>query len=261
MEVQNIISDTVGKIIEDSAKDQNQSGYKSQREEGNKSGRKNRGQTNRNKREHSKEYAEIQRDIRRAENSKDFPNEIIEKVQGEVIGREDTEGFKECYSLTCESILEQFQTDNEELCKKHPSNWNKQLLVQIKRNVPKVNIEDLERLEAVWDVLKELVLSIGLNPTMENFFFITNTYKDMFEKRAELSPEYRTFLEKIYKDSRDSLINDLNNNPYNQTNKIFLAKSVYGIVEKTEPKQIEVHHDIRQYDNLPMFGTSDNNKM
>jgi hypothetical protein len=33
-----------------------------------------------------------------------------------------------------------------------------------------------------------------------------------------------------------------------------MNKAVYGVVEKTEPKTIEVNHNIRTYNNLPMFG-------
>ena len=71
------------------------------------------------------------------------------------------------------------------------------------------------------------------------------------------SPKHKAFLEKIYKDSEKALLSELQANPYNQTNKIFLAKALYGYVEKTEPKQIEVHHDIKNYGSLPMFGESE----
>ena len=53
-------------------------------------------------------------------------------------------------------------------------------------------------------------------------------------------------------DYQNGLTSDLAYNPYSQPNKIFLAK-VQGIIEKTEPKQIEVNHNIRNYDSLPMY--------
>ena len=80
------------------------------------------------------------------------------------------------------------------------------------------------------------------------------TNKKQLEEEAELNPKYRDFLQKIYMERDDALVNELNYNPYTQGNKIFIAK-VHGIVEQQEPKQIEVHHDIRNYNNLPMFGS------
>ena len=260
MDIDNVLKDSLNDVLEENTKDfcqdQNKNAFQT-RGKGEKSGRKNRGITNKSYDEKLQEFNKERKELGRTENAQAFSGEIVEKVQGEIIEKDDLKAFQECYKLTCESVLEQFRIDNEELTKKHPSNWNKQLLVQIKRNVPKVGIEDIDKLKVVWEVLKDLVLTIGLNPTMENFFYITNTYREQYEKRKELNPKYSEFVQQIYNDSRDALVNELHNNPYTQTNKYFLAKSIYGIIEKTEPKQIEVHHDIRQYDNLPMFRTSE----
>ena len=106
----------------------------------------------------------------------------------------------------------------------------------------------------VWDSLSELLNSIGLYMTWGAFEQLTGIYKYQIEKKSGegLNQKYIEFLQKILKDCDTALIGELQYNPYNQTNKIFLAK-VAGHVEKTETKQIEVHHDIRNYDTLPMI--------
>lgn len=263
MELNDIINDTTNELIsQKSALDQNQKStvkYESIRKDGEKSGRKNKGITNKNYDEFLEEYKEYKREVRSTPNY-GFNDEIIEHVKGEIVEKDNIEEFQEMYLLTCEQILEQFKEDNAELVKKHPYNWHKQLLIKIKSNTPKLSIEDIDKLGAVWECLSVLLFNIGLYPTFEIFSLMTNTYKEQYLKRKELNPKYGALLEKIFNDSKNALISELSTNPYNQTNKIFLAKSIYGLVEKNEPKQIEVHHDIRNYDNLPMFNDSRNEK-
>ncbi len=215
-------------------------------------GRKNRGQTLNNYEEYKKDL----RVFRHTEQPGEFNSELIERVTGEVI-EDNKENFKELYKLTCDSILEQFLADNEELVKKHPYNWYKRLLIQLKKNTPKIYPDEIDKCVIVWDALKELLNTIGLYITYEAFEMLTNIYKYQLKDRQKLSPKYSEFLKKIEIDSNTALIGELSYNPYNQTNKIFLAK-VHGIIEKTEPKQIEVHHDIRNYNNLPMFNEGQN---
>lgn len=215
-------------------------------------GRKNRGQTLNNYEEHKKNL----RVFRHTEQPGEFNAKLIERVAGEVI-EDNKENFKELYKLTCDSILEQFLAENEELVKKHPYNWYKRLLIQLKKNTPKIYPDDIDKCLIIWDALKELLNTIGLYITYEAFEMLTNIYKYQLKDRQELSPKYREFLKKIEIDTNTALIGELSYNPYNQTNKIFLAK-VHGIIEKTEPKQIEVHHDIRNYNNLPMFNEGQN---
>ena len=69
------------------------------------------------------------------------------------------------------------------------------------------------------------------------------------------SPKYADFVKIINIDTKSAMIGELSYNPYNQTNKIFLAKAQHGMVENTSPKVIEVNHNIRNYENLPMFNT------
>lgn len=214
----------------------------------NKKGLENTGRT----KKYFKDRNKLQKEFNRLEQPGTFDNQIIEKIDGEIIAADDIQGFKELYQLTCDSILEDFAANNSELVKKHPYNWYKRILIDIKKNVPAITYKDLEKCIAVWDILAQLMRTIGLYPTYETFYIMTGVYKDQLKKQAESSPAYADFLQKIQIECDSALINELHYNPYNQTNKIFLAK-VAGIVEKTEPKQIEVNHNIRNYDNINRY--------
>lgn len=215
-------------------------------------GRKNRGQTLKSYENFKQEY----KTFRRIEQPEKFNSDLIERVSGEIV-EDSAENFEELYKLTCDSILNQFIEENAELVKKHPYNWYKRLLIQLKKNTPKIYPDDIDKCLIVWEQLKELLNSIGLYITYEAFEQLTSIYKYQLKDRQKLNPKYSDFLKKIEIDSNTALIGELSYNPYNQTNKIFLAK-VHGIIEKTEPKQIEVHHDIRNYNNLPMFNEGQN---
>lgn len=178
-------------------------------------------------------------------------NFSIEKIDGEVVG-EDIENFKELYRLTCFDCLERFQNDNSALAQKAPFIWYKRVLLDIKKNTPRITYKDIEKCGAVWDVLTELLDYIGLYITYETFEKVTSVYRYQIEKMAVSSPKHKDFLQKINIERDSALLNELQYNPYNQTNKIFIAKS-HGIIEKTETKTIEVNHNIRNYDSLPMY--------
>lgn len=181
-----------------------------------------------------------------------FNKNIIERVNGEIVDKNDLETFKELYQLTCDSILDQFRQDNPELIKKHPYNYFKPLLLEVKKNVQRITADDIEKCFVVWDCLSDLLYNIGLYPTFELFQFMTNIYKYQLENRKSLSSLYVDFLKKISMESDGALINELAMSPYNSTNKIFLAK-VHGIVEKTEPKQIEITHNIQSFNNISKY--------
>ena len=72
------------------------------------------------------------------------------------------------------------------------------------------------------------------------------------KNKEELSPKYKAFNEKIDIERDSDLLNELQYNPYNQTNKIFVAK-VHGFVEKTEPKKIEVVHNVPQFNSIERY--------
>lgn len=184
------------------------------------------------------------------------PNKKPERVTGEVVEIENIKEFKELFRTTCSAALEQFTSDNPELTKKHPYNWYKRLLIEIKHNTPKIDIHNIDKLVVVWEALGELLYSIGLYPTKEVFYIFIGAYEYQFKKLAELNPKYTDFLQKISIEANNALISELHNNPYNQTNKIFLAK-VNGFVEQTAPKTVEVNHHIKQYDDIAGYRLED----
>lgn len=247
MDIDNLISGAVGESLQDAKKPLDQA------KKTDKRGRKNKGLTDAHYAETKKKMRKEYRAFKYTKNSSSF--EVVEAVRGEVVSYNNLKEFKELYSLTCSAVLEEFKENNSELVKKAPFLWYKLVLLDIKKNVPSINADEIEKCVAVWDCLSDLLYSIGLYPTFEIFSYMTNIYKYQLEKRQNLSPKYMEFLKKINIEADNALISELAYNPYNQTNKIFLAK-VHGIVEKSEPKTIEVNHNIRNYDSLPMFSSN-----
>lgn len=221
-----------------------------------KPGRKNRGLTEKSYKEYKDNKKETYHNFMHTKSPDNFNAGIIERVQGEIISDNDLSQFKELYSLTCESILTDFKQNNPELVKKHPYYWFKPLLLEIKKNVQKITAHDIDKCFIVWDCLSDLLYSIGLYPTFELFQYMTNIYKYQLKNLEGSSPKYIEFLKKISNDADSALISELSTSPYNSTNKIFLAK-VHGIIEKTEPKQIEITHNIGSYNNISRYRLED----
>ena len=220
-----------------------------------KRGRKNKGYTKQNK----SDYNQYRIDLRNTENIKSFSDSSIEVIQGEIIQDNDLNQFKELYQTTCDCVLEEFKNNNTELCKKHAYMWYKPLLLELKKHVPEVTYKDIDKLYIVWDCLSDLLNSIGLYITIESFLLFTKIYDYQLKNMESVNPKYIDFRKKILSDRDSQLLNEIALNPYNQTNKIFLAK-VHGYVEKTEPKTIEVNHNIKNYDNISNYRLSDNGK-
>ena len=213
-----------------------------------KKGTKNTGLTKYHSREREKNRTNINRAVWNTPNSP----APVEWVQGEIVDNDNIEQFREFFQAACINTLEQFKKDNPELIKKHVYNWHKQLLIELKHNTPPVEAGELDKLIIIWDCLKELLYVIGLYPTFELFSIFTGIYKYQLEKIYGLNPKYIEFTQKITADVNNGLINDLHSNPYNQTNKIFLAKT-RGIIEQTAPKQVEVVHQIQKYDDISSY--------
>lgn len=220
-----------------------------------KRGRKNKGLTN----THYEQYKNDKRTLRNIKQSDNFKSDIIEKIQGEVIQADDLQAFAEMYKLTCDSVLDDFKSNNADLVKKHPYVWYKNLLIQLKKEVPAITADDIDKIYIVWDCLKYLLNTIGLYITYEVFQDFTHIYDYQIKDRQKLNPKYIDVVKKINNDRDNALLNEIAFNPYNQTNKIFLAKC-HGIIEKTEPKTIEVNHNIKNYDNISNYRLSDNQK-
>lgn len=214
-------------------------------------GRKNTGKTAAHYEEYKINKLKKNRALQSVKQSNDF--EIIEKCSASLVESDDPEQFRELYSLTCKSILEDFKRDNSELVKKHPYNWFKSVLLQIKKAVPKITADDLDKVNVVWDCLCDLMYNIGLYPTYEIFYLMTGISKEMLKRRSGVNSKYLETIKKISNEADSALITELAMSPYNSTNKIFLAK-VHGIIEKTEPKQVEVVHRLQGLDDIPIFG-------
>ena len=246
--IENLIEDIAEEVREngDFCQDQNQKNAPSNGERETR-GRKNQGKTQ----EHYQEYKESKKEFRRIPQN-GFSDEIIERVNGEVVESENLDNFKECYSLTCYGVLDKFLQDNEELAKKSVFLWYKRVLIEIKKNTPKVGADEVEKLSIIWDVLSEFLEYIGLYITYETFQKVTNIYKYQLEDRAKLSPKHADFVKKINIERDNALINELQYTPFTQTNKMFIAK-VHGIIEQTAPKQIEVTHNIQNFDNISSY--------
>ena len=216
-------------------------------------GRPNKGLTEKSQ----QEYAEYRRELLNIPQKKEFDSNMIEHIEGEVLNPDDLEKFKELYLLTCDTVLNDFKVNNPDLVTKHPYTWYKPLLIELKKHCPKVHYTDIDKLPIVWDSLSWLLNTIGLYITFETFSLFTGIYKYQLEKMEEVNPKYAEFRQKRENELENTLINELAYNPLTQTNKIFLAK-VHGIVEKTEPKKIEVEHKIENLGNLSAYRLTDN---
>lgn len=198
----------------------------------------------------------ITRNIKQPDN---FNSDLVEAVAGEVVNIDNIDQFKELYKTTCYAVLDQFKEDNPELVNKPPFTWYKRLLIKIKENTPPVSYKELDKLVAVWDVLSEFLDYIGLYITFETFSNLLKVYMYQLEKMQDVNPGYIDFVQKIKHERDNALLNELQYNPYTQGNKIFIAKT-HGIIEKTAPKQIEVTHNLRNYDNINRYRLEDQQK-
>lgn len=252
------IDSTINNICNEikSGKNKNNSDISQDQPQKAKRGRKNSGLTQLHKKEYNDKRKLEKKLLRNADNIKDFSQSpIIEKISGDIVV-DDLNNFADLYILTCDSVLDDFKSNNTELIKKHPYMWYKNLLIELKKNVPAISIKDIDKMYIVWDCLKYLLNSIGLYITYEIFQDFTKIYDYQIKKYVGLSPKYADFMQKIINDKNNQLINEIAYNPYNQTNKIFLAK-VNGIIEKTETKTIEVNHNIKNYDNIAAYRIQD----
>lgn len=219
------------------------------------SGRPNTGLTDL----HYKDYNDSRRQLRQIKQPDNFNSDLVEAVAGEVVNIDNIDQFKELYKTTCYAVLDQFKEDNPELVNKPPFTWYKRVLLLIKENTPPVTYKELDKLSAVWEVLTDFMDYIGLYITFETFSNLLKVYDYQLKKMEDVNPEYAAFRQKIKQDRDNALINELQYNPYTQGNKIFIAKT-HGIIEKQQPKQIEVTHNLRNYDNINRYRLEDQQK-
>lgn len=211
-------------------------------------GRKNKGLT----KEH---YEQKKRDflaIKHAPNSDNFPIEIIERVNGDIIADDDIEQFAELYKLTCYSVYDDYMNEHPELNKLHPYQYYKRIILKIKEHTPKVSWQEVDKLLVVWDILNDFMQYIGLYITYEIYQYLLNIYDYQLKKGIGLSPKYNELLQKINIERDAALLNELNYNPYAQPNKMFVAKT-HGIIEQQQPRQVEVVHSVQHFDSISRY--------
>ena len=184
------------------------------------------------------------------EQPKTFPQ--IERVEGEIV-EDNIEEFKRLYQMTCAQVLRDYKEENEDLVKRHPYLWYKPLLIRLKRNTPKVSADEVEKLEVVWDILKDFMAEIGMYITYETYCNLLSIHDYQLVKRGEVNPKYVELRKKIFIERDEALMDELQHNPYSQPNKIFVAKT-HGILEQTQSKTIEVIHTTPKLDEIPIFG-------
>lgn len=238
-----------------SALDQNQTTEKAQgAEKKKKKGEKNRGLTKKHYEDIKAKQRADYKDVTSIKQADSFKPEIIHAVGGEIVDENNINEFKELYELVCISELEKFKSENPELTKKYASTWYKQLFLNIRKNTPKIKYTELDKLTVAWECYSNIMFCIGLYPTVKYFYLLMGIYEYQLTSMGCVNSAYVDFLKRIKEDTCNALESELAYNPYNSTNKIFVAK-VNGIIEKTEHRVIEVNHNIRNYENLPMFNT------
>lgn len=127
-------------------------------------------------------------------------------------------------------------------------------------NIDNNNIELIDKL---FDLLNRLTIHYGYNITIYLFSLfvginsITITDWNNEEYRNSVSNSYSKYTKRWISVCRDSLVNDLNNSDNASVNKIFIAKSIYGLVE-TAPIPVKNNMQALTAQELPLLGTIDN---
>jgi len=181
--------------------------------------------------------------------------EVVERVQGEVVEVENTEQFLELYALAIEDVKETYFREHADNLKRPPHEWITQLLYQCKKVTPSISLDNIDVVRGVWDIYCELMASVHLFPTFGAFTHLTGIYKQALASR--LTPEYKSLYEKMVNDCEIGLHDQVAFNPYTQVNKMFLLKSCYGYKEADTQKTVEVTHTIKKVDDIPLFGLPD----
>lgn len=155
---------------------------------------------------------------------------------------------------TIEAVKSDYFLNNPEKIKKHPSIWFKDLCNNIKKNIPRMNIDNYSLISAVWDIFSDLCMSVGINRTIENFQIFTGLHWGMIEKiKNSSSPEGIDLAKKIYMDSRSDLVGGLSTSYGSNPNQIFIAKAVYGLTENTVVTHVSAAAETKNIDDIPLF--------
>lgn len=195
------------------------------------------------------EYNQIRNDLYKVQN-KNFPDEIIEKYSGDVIDNNYVSAFNE----TVQAVKEQFFADYPERIKKHPSTWFRFLCLKVKENTPKLDNNNFSLISDIWDIYSSLCLEIGINRTIENFQIFTGLSWYTIDKlKTGLSPECKDVSKKIYDSCKSDILGGLASSYGSSPNQMFIAKSIYGIVENTVVTHVSATENNKSVDDIPLF--------
>ena len=168
---------------------------------------------------------------------------------------DDINNFRDLYQLTIDDVKSRFFIDNEYVINKHPYVWYNRLLMALKKELPRVTIDQPQRVAVAWDAFKGLMYDIGLFPTYEAFQNLTGIYKEQVSK--QLSPDWVQLSQKMFADCKASMLDQVNINPATQINKIFILKSVYGYTEAGPAAGPIEAKKVRNIDDMPLFSLED----
>ena len=189
-------------------------------------------------------------ELKRQKNADNFL--LVENSPPDVINNNDI--YINNLIETVEIIKSEFFADNPDLIKKHPSVWFRNLCNQIKKNIPKIDFNNIQLLSAIWDIYADLCLSVGINRTIQNFEIFTGFSYSLIKKlQKESSPERIELLKKIHDQSEGDIIGGLSSSFGSSPNQMFIAKAVYGLTENTVVTHVSAASETKKVDDIPLF--------
>lgn len=192
---------------------------------------------------------DIRNELLKVKNN-DFPIELKEKYSGTV----ENNNFIEIFVETVQITKEQFFADFPDRIKKHPSTWFRFLCLKVKQNTPRVNSKDIPLISSIWDIYAALCIEIGINRTIENFQIFSGLNWDVIERIKEgSSPDYIALSKKIYLSCKGDIVGGLASSYGSSPNQMFIAKSIYGIVENTVITHVSAAETTKNIDDIPLF--------
>ena len=173
-------------------------------------------------------------------------------------GRRDDlspEDFARLYDDIITQVCDDFYNNHPDIVKKVPVLWFNSLLLELKKQLPTIDIHDAQRVSVAWEAFTGLMYKIGLFPTMESFTCLTGIYRQSLNNM--LTPEHIALKEKIFNDCRENMVAQVAYNPMTQVNKLFLLKSVYGFREDQAQQQQTTENKTKNINDIPLFSRED----
>ena len=193
------------------------------------------------------EIVELKKALRREKNN-NFPDEVINNYSGDVVSYIDT------FADTVQIVKNEFFADYPDRIKKHPSTWFRFLCLKVKQNTPKLDDKNYNLISAIWDIYSNLCLEVGINRTIENFQIFTGlSWYTIDELKKGSSPECKQITKKIYDSCKSDIVGGLASSYGSSPNQMFIAKSIYGIVENTVVTHVSATENNKSVDDIPLF--------